>query len=167
LTYLYAAATIDPENPSVQVELANTLANLGNTSAALTHYQRATQLAPDNPLYWRLLGEFAVQQEIQIRETALPAAREALLLTPDDPANLDLMGQVFFLLSDLYTAERFLWRAIQVDPGYPPARLHLGLVYLALGKTTDAYAQLSLATQLAPDTPTSEQALRLLQRYFP
>ncbi len=47
---------------------------------------------------------------------------------------LDLMGQALFMLDDTLNAERFLLRALQTDPGYAPAHLHLGQVYLLEGE---------------------------------
>jgi tetratricopeptide (TPR) repeat protein len=125
------------------------------------------ELAPKDATYWRILAEFSLQYRIQIRQIALPASRQAVILTPDDPRALDLMGQALFMLDDTLNAERFLLRALQTDPGYAPAHLHLGQVYLLEGEAGRARQQLDTALALSPDTPTADQAQRLLQRYFP
>ena len=78
---------------------------------------------------------FAVRSQYQVRQVALPAARQLLLLTPADPAALDLMGQALLLLDDPLNAERFFRRAIQSDAGYSPAHLHLAQVYLLRSAT--------------------------------
>jgi Tfp pilus assembly protein PilF len=108
-----------------------------------------------------------LQHQVQVRQIALPAIRQALLLSPDDPVILDLMGHTFFLLEDYSSAERFLLRAVQADPAYAQARLHLGMTYLLQGEISVAREQLSLAHDLAPQTQVAERAQRLLQRYFP
>jgi tetratricopeptide (TPR) repeat protein len=141
---------------------------MGDLNKSLTYYERATELAPKDPNQWRLLAIFSIKYELQVREIALPAARQAVLLNPKDPASLDVMAQVFTILDDPLSAQRFLVRSLQADPSYAPARLHLGFLHLMKGHNSDAYQQLSLAASLAPaGTPTEEQAKRLLQRFFP
>jgi tetratricopeptide (TPR) repeat protein len=164
LVYLYAAATIEPQNPVFQAEIGNNLALMGNLLAAQRHYEQATRLAPRDPATWRQLANFSVVYEIQLRTLGLPAARQAVLLDPHDPASLDTLAQVFILLNDPYSAERFLQRALAGDPAYAPAHLHLGIVWLLTGKTESALEQLKLAQDLAGDnTQIAEQARRLTQ----
>lgn len=168
LVYLHTAAEADPDNPTLQIEIGSTLTQLGEITSAQKYYQRAVEMAPDDPIYWRALAAFSVNYELQVREIGLSAARQAVVLSPEDPASLDVMGRVFTLLDDPLSARRFLLRALLNDPGYAPARLHLGLLYLIEGDTPAAREQISLAHSLAsPGTPTALQAGRLLQRYFP
>jgi Flp pilus assembly protein TadD len=115
----------------------------------------------------RTLVEFTVKNQIQLREIALPAARQLVLYTPTDSVALDLMGQVLFFLDDLLNAERFIRRAIQADPGYALAHLHLAQVYLLNDDVEVAHQELLLAASLAPNTPIAENAQRLLTSYFP
>jgi Flp pilus assembly protein TadD len=90
-----------------------------------------------------------------------------LLLTPADPAALDIMGQALWLLDDPFNAERFFLRAIQADRGYSPAHLHLAQVYLQRGATAAAKQELSRVIALAPASPEAEYAQRLLETNFP
>jgi len=168
LVYLHKAADLAPSNAALEAELGNTLASLGNLNAAYSYYQRAVDLAPRDPAYWRSLASFSVKYEYQVHQVALPAARQAVLINPQDPASLDVMGQVFTLLNDRLSAQRFLQRALHIDPGFAPARLHLGLVLLIEGDTSHARQQLSLAHSLAgTNSSVADQAQRLLQQYFP
>jgi tetratricopeptide (TPR) repeat protein len=166
LVYLQTAADLDSTNPVLQVELGNTLSNLGDLPAAQDRYEHAIELAPTDPVYWRILAEYSIMHQVQIRQIALPAARQAVILAPKDPLSLDLLGYTLLLLEDYAMAERFLQRAIQVDPGYPPAHLHLGMNYLFSGKLEAGREELLLTCNLAPDTNLAEQARRLLERYF-
>jgi tetratricopeptide (TPR) repeat protein len=77
------------------------------------------------------------------------------------------MAQVLLMLEDYHSAERFSLRAMQADPNYYPAYLHLGIAYLYLGNPETAHQWLSLAETFAPDSWISEQASRLLSYYFP
>ena len=161
-----AAANLAPRSPAVQAELGGNLAQAGHLPAALEAYQRASGLAPHDPTYLRLLAAFTLQYDHQVREVGLPAARRAVLIAPDDPASLVTLGQVLFTLGDLVNAERFLQRALALDPGFAPARLHLGLVHLLQNDTDRALEQFTLVRSLAAGTPLADQAERIIASNF-
>jgi tetratricopeptide (TPR) repeat protein len=167
LVYLHAAARQEPDNPVWQVDLGNALAAMGSLDDAARSYQAATQIAPKDPAYWRLLAGFCLRYQYLVRDMGLPAARQAVLLNDKDPASLDLMGQVFSALNDMLSAERFFQRAIQAAPDSADAHFHLGYVLLQEGDTQAARDQLLLASKLQPDTNAGQQASRLLKQYFP
>lgn len=167
LASLQTAIEIEPENPILQVEIGEILATLGDLNAALNAYRKASQLAPNDPAYLTLLVMFSLKYEYHIEEIALPAARQAVILAPDDPEVLDSIGQVLIKLDDQINAERFIARALEKDPNFAPAYLHLGQVYLLQGKFALAQAQLNRVKELAPDSPAAEQAQRLIKAYFP
>lgn len=168
LVYLDRAAELEPGNPTLQAELGSAYAAMGNLPAALEHYQQAVQIAPNDALYWRSLTNFCVDHQHQLHEVGLPAARQAVLLSPSDPASQDILAQVYILLDNPLLAQRFLERALQADPRYAPARLHRGVLYLLQGDLVQARQQLSLAFSLAgDDSATSIQAERLLEHASP
>ena len=168
LINLHTAANQNPQNPVLQAEIGNTLALLGNFSAAEIHYQRAVDLAPRDPKYWQVLANFYIKYDLDLRESGLSAARQAVILAPEDASSLDVMAQVYILLDHPLIARRFLARAIEADPVYAPAQLHLGIIYLMEGKNRQAYQQLTFAKSLAPEnSQTAEQARRLLESNFP
>jgi tetratricopeptide (TPR) repeat protein len=168
LVFLHTAAAVEPTNPALQAEIGNTLANLGVLAKAEAYYHRAVELAPRDLTYLHLLANFSIRYGVRLRELALPAARQAVLLRPDDPASLDLMGHIYLLLDDPISARRFLLRALQADSGFPPARLHLGFLYLMEGDRQAAREELHLALSLAqPGSPVAIQADRLISSNFP
>lgn len=156
-----------PDNPALQVELGGALALTGDLAGALEAYQRAATLAPSNPDYWRLLADFCVKHEYQVRQIALPAARQAAALNPSDPANLDMLGQALLLLQDLTSAERAFQRALEVDSNFAPAHVHLGLAFILRGERAQAYRKWMQVVQADPNSPAADQARRLLKNYFP
>ena len=162
LRYLQNAAALDPSNPALRVDIGVTLAALGDLEAARAQYQRATDIAPADPVYYRELADFSLRYNLDIRQLALPAARQAVLLAPNDAAALDTMGKVYIRLNDLASARRLLRHALQSDPGYAPAYLDYGVVCLLQGEDSSALAYLSLARSLAIDSATAEQAQRLM-----
>ncbi len=168
LIYFHSAAILDHLNPAFQAEIGNTLGLLGNISAAESHYQRAVELAPQESTYWQILANFYIEYETKLKEEGLAAARQAVILEPEDPASLDAMAQIYLLLESPHIARRFLERALAVDNDFAPAHLHLGLIHILDGDTLRAFQQFSMAKDLsAPGSQTAEQANRLLENYFP
>ncbi len=167
LEYLRRAAATDPENPALQAEIGSFFSEMGDLPAAQAYYEQAIRLAPEEAAYWRLLAQFCLEHGVQVRQVALPAARRAAILDPQDAASLDVMGHTLYLLGDYSNAERFLRRALQIDPDFAQARLHLGMNAWMQGQAENARQQLSLAIRLAPRSAIAEQAQRFLQRYLP
>jgi Flp pilus assembly protein TadD len=167
LRYIRSASNLDPSNPMLQAELGRVLARTGDLEDAQKRYERAIELAPQDPIYWRLLAEFALHYQVQVHKIALPAARQSIILSPSDPQSLDIMAQTLIILGDNLNAERYLFRALKEDRGYVPAHMHLGIVYMNQGKVELARQLFDLAKETAPDSWTFDQAQRLIGYYFP
>jgi len=167
IEYLDRAANLEPDNPMLQAELGRVTARIGDLPTAQAYYENATALAPTDPVFWRLLAEFSLDKQIQVEQIALPAARKVVLLAPENPQSLDLIGKTLIALDDLQQAEIFLKRAIVLDASYAPAHLHLGFLYLSQGNNELAQVEFQIARQLAPDSQIAEQIDRLNSYFFP
>ncbi len=165
--YLEHAISLSPQDPYLYSELGNILSKAGDLPAAQSAFESAIRVTPQDPLFYRLLAQFAMDNHIQIRELALPAVRQAILLAPHDAASLDLMAQVMLLLVDYPSAARFAMDAVQADPQYAPAYLHLGTAYLYQGKVELADQWLGRAKAVGADTWVAVQAARMMAFYFP
>ncbi len=150
-----------------QIETGNTLAESGDLVAAQPYFDQAAALEPGNPAAWLALADFSVQYDVDVSGLGLPAARKALLLAPDNPAIMDVMGRAFFKLGDLASAERFLQRSLQQNSAQPAVSLHLGQVYLQQNRLDLAYAHLVAALRLDDQGPVGAIARRLLSTYYP
>ena len=168
LVYLYAAAEVDNNNPALQAEIGNTLGLMGNIPAAETHYRLATSMEPRNPTYWNSLANYYIRYEIDIEENGAAAARQAVILAPEDAGSLDILAQIYLLQDNPILAVRFLKRALTADSEYAPAHLHSGLISIMDGDQLGAYQHFSAALSYSqPGSPTNDQARRLLETYFP
>jgi tetratricopeptide (TPR) repeat protein len=165
--FLERAIDTSPNDPFLYSELGNIIAKTGDLPAAQSTYETAIQLSPQDPLFYRLLAEFALQYQIQIRELALPAIRQAINLDPGNADFLDVMAQVMLMLQDYHSAERYAQSALQADPDFSPAYLHLGTAYLYLGESAHARRWFKLAENVDPDSWVAAQAKRMLDYYFP
>ncbi len=165
--YLERSIAVNPSDPYLYSELGNILSKSGDLPAAQVAYESAIKITPQDPLFYCLLAQFALENQIQIRELALPAVRQALLLDTHDANSLDVMAQVMLMLQDFNSAERYATGAIQADPNFAPAYLHLGTAYLYLSEPDLAYKWLSLAKNVDPNSWVAAQSTRMLDYYFP
>ena len=167
LEHLNISLDLQPGNPAITAEIGNTFGMPGDIETALNFYRQAAASVPKNPTYWYLLSQYSLNNDLQVRTTGIPAARQALLINPDDPIAADLVGYGYYLLGDGLTAERFLTRALQADPEYAPAYFHLGMLRFSQGDLSAANIQLRRTISLVPDTPLAAEAERILERFYP
>jgi tetratricopeptide (TPR) repeat protein len=166
-TYFQQLSLQEPEKGIWQVEMGNTMAEMGDISNALRYFQMATKVEPGNGQMWIEMARFCVFNGIEVRSIALPAARESLLISPDDSEALDLMGWIFMSLGDEIGAERFLSRAIEMDALNASAQLHMAQLYLEEENFEGAHEHLSQAIGISDESePVGKLARRLLEQYF-
>jgi tetratricopeptide (TPR) repeat protein len=164
--YLLAAG-IEPENPAWQAAIGEARTNLGDLASALAAYQKATELAPGEPTYWRLLAILCAENDTWVEETGLPAAQKAAELAPENVAVLDTLGWSYLQSGRYFTAEQTLLDALAHEPDYLPAHLHLAMTYLAQGNRDSAFNKLVYIRDTDPNGETGQFASQLLEQYFP
>lgn len=167
LSAFQKAATLQPEDPGWQMALGGAYEQNGNLVAALEHYQRAVQLAPNEATAWRALAEFSLRNSVDLAGTGLPAARRLVELAHNDWQADDIAGQILMENADTIGAEALLKQAIELDPTQAAPALHLAILYLQTGNRSPAYSYLNQAKVFDPDGPYGWQAKRLLEQYFP
>lgn len=157
-----AAARLEPENPAWFISIGEEFSKLGDLILALESYQYTTELAPDDAEFWRLLAVFCGQNNINVQDVGIPAARTAVKLQPNDPQLLDVLGWLLILDEKYNEAERKLLEALTYDPQLASTHFHLGLLYLQKDDRQSMYDHLVKARDLG-----SEEAEALLNQYFP
>lgn len=163
--YLLASG-IESQNPRWQANIGEAHAKLGDLVSALTAYQRAVELAPTEAEYWRLLAYFCAENNVQIEEVGLPAAQQALMLAPNDPAVLDAAGYVYLSTGRYANAEASFTQAIDMEPQYFPAYIHLAMTHLAQGDQAAAFNLLTFVRDADNAGTYAETAQQLLYKYF-
>ena len=161
------AAEYEPTNPAWQAELGNAYIKNRDLVAALAAYQRATDLAPNESTYWRLLAVFCAENGVHLDDVGLPAAEKAVEISPDDPSALDALGWAYLSSGRYANAEQTLLDAIKRFPDYLPAHTHLAMTYLAQGNRAAAFDKLTYIQSADPNGANGELAGQLLKQYFP
>jgi len=162
LEYLKRALDANPTAAVWEIETANVLAQMGELEDALTHYQRAIQLDDTNWVSWKALAMFSISRNYEVNTIGLDAARQALLLNPNSPALLDLMGTGLMLLGDLDSAERYFLQADALDPNQAAILIHLGQLHIYSGERETAFDYLRRAVEVAEESRLRDMANRLL-----
>lgn len=162
LTEFQAAAELEPKNPTWLVSVGEAHAKTGDLIRALESYQAATSLVPEDPSYWRLLAIFCAQNNVNVKDIGVPAARQAVILTEEDAASLDVLGWLLILDDSYDSAERMLKRALELDAQNASVHLHLGMLYMQMNDRASAYDHLIQARDLG-----NSDAEAILKLYFP
>jgi tetratricopeptide (TPR) repeat protein len=161
------AARYEPANPVWQASIGDAYSKIGDLAAALTAYQHATELAPNESVYWRLLAVFCAENGVYVEDVGLPAAQTAVTLAPDDPFALDVLGWSYLSSGRYASAEQTLSDVIARFPYHFPAYIHLAMTHLAQGNRTAAFTQLIYVRDADAGGVHGELANQLLEQYFP
>ena len=161
------ALNLDPNNPAILAQIGAVYEAKGEIPNALQAYQAAAEINPQDPDFWLLLAQISLQYEFDVSEIALPAARNALALKPLNAPALDALGYSYYLLGDMNFAEKYIHRAVELDPELASAQYHLGLLNFHQNKSEAAIAAFKLAQKLDPDGGIGFLAVRSLETILP
>ncbi len=152
------ALALDPQNAALCVDIAQTYLAVPDYVVAEFWLHRAVELAPEDGQFHRILAQFYTDHLIQVRERGLPAAQQAVDLSPDDPLAHDALGWALYLTGNPRAAQTALQRALELDPYLPRAHYHLGVVYAAQGRWHDAQWEYTRVLDLDPGGPFAGRA---------
>ena len=160
LEFLEKIASQEPEDPEWLIALGQSRAIVGDLENALVEFQKAVALQPNNVATWQALADFSLAYQYAIDSDGIPAANKAVLLAPNNAHSLDLAGQAALINGRLGEAEYYFTKAVEQNPRYPPAHLHLALVYLHYEEYPAAISELEKAAALG--NPEAENLLEQL-----
>jgi tetratricopeptide (TPR) repeat protein len=161
------AVEIDPENPAIIAQIGAAYEATGDLPDAFQAYRAAAEINPQDPKFWLLLAQISLKHEYEVSELALPAARNALVLNPLDASSLDALGYGYYLLGDMNFAEKYLHRAVELDPSLAAAQYHLGLLKYQQDESEAAIAAFKIAQELDSDGNIGFLAQRTLDTLLP
>ena len=122
------------------------LAQFQQYDLALTRASLASQLAPESPQVWLLLGRLYLQMEDY--DQSISAIQKARTLDPEDPAALFDLGSLYFRLGEFEKAAESLEEGLEFAPGVPGALFDLGNTYFMLQRYDDAVDQYEKAAEI-------------------
>jgi len=152
-----------PANPAVYAQIGAASAASGDFPTAKSAYLQAVELAPGESTFWLALAQFSLHYEVEVAEVGLPAARNAVILSPEDASALDTLGYAHLLLGNTDIAARFLQQALAASPERAETWLHQGLLLQLQGDTHQAALALAEAAALDPAGSAGQRAARMLE----
>jgi len=150
LEELNEALKIDPNNPKAYNILGLVYSVLGENLKAEQNFQRALQLAPQDPEMHQNWGWYLCthgRERESIAEFEI-AARNPLYKTPERP--LVNAGRCSVMFGDNRGAEVYFQRALTVSQGNEAAAYGLALIAYRAGRNADARRWLSAIRQANP-----------------
>jgi cytochrome c-type biogenesis protein CcmH/NrfG len=142
------AARLDPENPAIAAQLGAVYAEIGDFSAATQAYLVATELAPDDGQFWRLLARFSLDHDIDLPNLGLPAARNAVSVEPGNSSAYELLGTIQLELEQYNLALRSFRTALTLDALSARSQYLYGILMLTSGQRDAAEAAFLAAATL-------------------
>jgi tetratricopeptide (TPR) repeat protein len=160
--WLMQSWAAQPGDWMIASELAQVDFILGNVTSAEEWVLEAVAAHPSEPEAWIALAAFYIENDFRVKDSGIPAARQAVILAPQNDRALDVLGLGWFKLGDLSAAERSFLQAINRNPESAAAHLHLGICYREQGRLADAQAEWEAALRLDPDGSIGRRAGELL-----
>ncbi len=118
----------------LQAMLYDGMDQWGNAEAAI---KKAQTLNGTQPEILNFLGYGWIDRNLHV-EDGMDLVRKALAVNPKSGAMMDSLGWGYFRLGQYEQALSFIEQAVQTQPSDPEINNHLGDVYKAMGRDTEA-----------------------------
>ena len=129
---------LEPQNPALAVEIAQTYQGEGNYEEASNWYQVAISLDTTTSEWFGVQSIFYAETAYLLEEEGLSLVETAYTQFPDDVEIVASLGRIYHLLDRANEAEYHLNRAVSLDSNNPRARYYYGLLLEAQGDTGGA-----------------------------
>jgi tetratricopeptide (TPR) repeat protein len=180
---LQQVARAKPHAAAIQFEFGAVMAALGKSRGAVIALTHASDLDPNNPAIWRLLGDvhtmlgeakaadraYAQSIKTSVNDPKLIEAatalcdnrlavaehtlRDFLRENPTDVAALRMLAETGARLGRYADAEKLLARALELAPGFDPARHNYATLLHRHGKFEEALKQVDILLKREPQNP--------------
>jgi Flp pilus assembly protein TadD len=159
IAILQKALAVDPSAAGVSLAAGEIYLAKNDLKSARTYFEKANQLAPNDPLAANdLAWVYALQGENL--DIALNLAQSAKQALPNAPAVTDTLAWVQYRKGNYSIAVGLLDEAVKKNPQSAQYRYHLGMALSAAGDNSRAKAELQKALELnlRPDDAQQAQA---------
>ena len=136
----------------------------GDVATAESWVLLAVQAHPQEAEAWIVLAAFYIENDFRIEDAGIPAARQAVILAPENDRALDIFGLGWYKMGDFSLAERLFLRALENNPDSASAHLHLGMTYREQGRAAEARKEWETALQLDPEGFVGSRAWEFLEK---
>jgi len=156
LAAFHAVLAIEPDHPDALTGIGNVLDRKWLYPEAIEYYRRVLARSPEHPDGMAGMAN-SLRQTGQHAE-ALEIARRLDALKPDLAAVASILGRILAEMGSIEEAEAQYRRAVQLAPGRPEYRYHLGQL-AKVRREDDTIERLELALADIQSFPLHEQCL--------
>src|SRR5262249_41415015 len=154
-----------PESFRVHQVWAEVLETQEKYAEAANEYRQILKLAPQLPGVHYRLGRMLLRSETSdADEKALAEFQRELKNNSADVAALSEVGEIYLKRNQLDKASQSFARAVDLQPGYVPARVGLAKTLIAEKELSKALEHLEAAAKLAPKEETVPYNLMIVYR---
>lgn len=121
----------------------------GAQATALTHFEEAARMYPDNHEAWYYVGQAAREQSDW--EKASEAFAEAVKIRKDDPMYQMFLGISLYDANKHSLAQAYLEKAVELEPSLYRAYWYLGSIFAESDRPEEAAQHWSRAAMLNPE----------------
>ena len=146
---LARAAKLNPNEASIQYNLAKALVDSGSHLESIPHHKKAVELAPNNPEAWLNYGKTVFN--LGRYQDALACYDKALILNPDYADAYLNKGACFKELKRFDEALEFAEKALAINPSLAQAWSNMGVALRELKRYEEALDYYDKALSLKPD----------------
>jgi len=150
-----------PKNKAIHMDLADILANQGQASPAIYHYEKVNQINPKSSRAIFLKG--TVLEEQGKWDQAKNMYLQSVKIEHNNPLGQFYLGRALLQNNELVEAEKRFQMAVILKPNLLEARKHLAWVYERLGKTEEALKEYNFLIKLKKNNPFIKDRIEKLQ----
>ena len=145
---LTKASRINPNDASIQYNLAKALVDCGSVRQSIPHHKKAVELAPNNPEAWLNFGK--TLSSLNAHEEALRMYDKATSINPQYAEAFTNKGASLKELRRYKEAIAFVDRALHINPNLAEAWLNKGVALKQLKLYEEALAHFGNALTINP-----------------
>ena len=165
---LVAQANATPQDPEAwrtlaEVQFRASQIDASYRSAALTSYQRLSELAPNNLDALRGLGN--VYYDLEEYPKAIDHYQRYLVLKPDDPGTQTDLGTMYLYTGQIDQAISSYQAVLEIQPNFFQAHFNLGIAYQDKGLPEQARASLQKAKTLTDNANIRTRIDQILAQF--
>ena len=158
------AYNLDPSNPAVAVEIANTHRAEGAYSLAETWLREAIRLAPNDVRFELVLAAFYLDESYRMDEVGLPLARDLVTREPGNAEAHAILGGILLYAGDSEGAAAELQSALTLDPTLARGSYLMAVLRESQEQVTDALRYYQDAAEQVPDGRFGVLSRRAIER---
>jgi cytochrome c-type biogenesis protein CcmH/NrfG len=162
ITEAAEAATADPRNPQLQIDLGHACFEADLYERSLSAFRTASELAPRN--LEAIINTGVVLNSLDRPQEALTYFKHALSIDPKNPNAMCNEAQAYYAIGDVAMTVSILQNVINIDNNSQIAHFYLGVCFVEAGIYKEALREWEQVVAIDADSEAGKQAAKNIDR---